>query len=78
MRPPQGFASSAPSSSEPAWKAAVIEHEGEAKAGFIAAQGGLNRRVESASFDDYELAASWIRKRTAEADELEDRVRDAP
>ena len=78
MRPPQESASSAHGSAGPGSKAAVIERDGEAKASFIAAQDGRNRRVESAGFDDYELAASRIRKRTAGAVALEDRGRAAP
>ena len=52
--------------------ATIIEHEGTTKASFIAAQDGENQRVESAEFDDFELAANWIRKRIGESIELDD------
>ena len=78
MPSPQRFASSAQGSAGSGSKAAAIEREGEAKAIFIAALDGQIRRVESAGFGDYELAASWIRKRSAGTVALEDRVRDAP
>ena len=37
-----------------------------------------NRRVESAGFDELEIAENWFRKRTVGAVALEDRDRDAP
>ena len=45
---------------------------------FIATLASQNQRIESASIDDFEHAASWIRKRFAGVVELEDRDRDAP